>query len=61
MTCKWFDICPLRKFEKKNKINNDYKQEYCLSKKNWKNCKRYIMEEKGIDHKDNLMPDGKYL
>ena len=58
MTCKWFDVCPLRKFEKEGKLTEKWKNEYCSSKDNWKNCKRYQMEEKGEPHLDNMLPDG---
>jgi len=59
MVCKWFDICPLRRFEEKGKISNKWKKEYCSSENSWLNCKRYQLEEKGKYHLDNMMPDGK--
>jgi len=58
MTCKWYNICPLRRLEKEGKISDRWKREYCESENNWKNCKRYQMEERGEFHPDNLMPDG---
>jgi len=58
MACKWFDICPLRNFERKGLIDNRWKKQYCATENNWKNCKRYQMEERGIYHSDNMMPDG---
>ena len=61
MTCKWINACPMRELEKKGIINDKYKKEYCLSKNNWKNCKRYKLEEKGIAHPDNLLPDNKLI
>jgi len=61
MVCKWYDLCPLREFEKNKKITNKFKEEYCKTESNWKNCKRYQMEEKGIYHPDNLMPNGEKI
>jgi len=59
MTCKWCEICPLRRFEKQAKLGNKWAEKYCKSHNNWKNCKRYQLEEKGIFHPDNMLPDGK--
>ena len=56
MKCKWFDICPLREMEEKGEITKYYKKKYCLS--DFKKCRRYQMEEKGLPH-ENMMPDGK--
>ncbi len=58
MTCKWYNVCPLRKLEKEGKISYRWRKEYCKTEENWKNCKRYQMEEEGIAHPDNMMPDG---
>lgn len=60
MTCKWFDSCPLRDWEKEGKISQEWKEKYCKTKENWKNCKRFQMEEKGIPH-GNILPDGSKL
>ena len=59
MICKWYNTCPLRKFEEQRKLDNRWKEKYCKSKNNWKNCKRYQLEEKGIPHADNMLPNGK--
>jgi len=58
MTCKWFDYCPMREFEEKELIDGHWRKEYCETEENWKNCRRYQMEEKGTYHPDNMMPDG---
>ncbi len=60
MTCKWCSMCPLRSLETQEKISDKWKKEYCLSEENWKFCKRYQMEEKGIPH-ENILPDGSRL
>jgi hypothetical protein len=57
MSCKWFDVCPLRELERSGKIRNKWRNEYCLSKENWANCRRYQLEERGIPH-ENILPDG---
>lgn len=59
MVCKWYSLCPLRKFEKEGRLDNFWAQSYCKSDNNWKNCKRYQLEEKGIAHSDNMLPDGR--
>lgn len=61
MICKWHNVCPLRRFETQGKINDYWKNKYCKSNDNWKNCARYKAEEKGICHSDNLMPDGSFI
>ena len=58
MVCKWFDVCPLRHFEKKNLIDNHFRLEFCESEDNWRTCARFIAEKKGREHPDNLLPDG---
>lgn len=60
MVCKWLEICPLRELEKEGKISNKWKEEYCESNENWKNCKRYQMEKEGKSHK-NILPNGEKI
>jgi hypothetical protein len=60
MTCKWYSVCPLREWERERRIDGSWRKEYCESENNWKNCKRYQMEEKGIPH-DNLLPNGEKI
>jgi len=59
MSCKWYDSCPLRKFEKEGKLDERWAEKYCKSNNNWKNCRRYQLEEQGVFHSDNMLPDGK--
>ena len=61
MTCKWIRVCPLREFEKDGVISLKWRKDYCESEKNWKECKRYQMEEDFIPHHDNMMPDGSFV
>ncbi len=61
MVCKWVEICPLRRFEREGKLEDNWKEKYCNDKSNWKNCKRYQFEEENVFHEDNLLPDGRIL
>jgi uracil-DNA glycosylase len=58
MACKWYNVCPLRRWESKGFIGQDWAEQYCLSDTNWKNCQRYQMEAENIPHPDNMLPDG---
>jgi hypothetical protein len=51
-------MCPLRRFERDGKLEGQWARDYCKSNKNWKNCRRYQMEEGGQFHPDNMLPDG---
>lgn len=59
MVCRWYELCPLREFEKQGKLGKEWEKKYCKTEANWKNCKRYQMEGKGKFHPDNLLPNGK--
>ena len=61
MPCKWYEICPLRRFEEEGSLSKKWVEEYCKTENNWKNCKRYQLEEKGIEHPDNLLPNGELM
>ncbi len=56
MACKWMNICPLREFEKRGSLVSEWKFRYCEN--NFKDCRRFQLEEKGIPHPDNMLPDG---
>lgn len=55
-TCKWFEVCPLKRFYEEGKLEMKWIEEYC--KGDYKNCVRYKMEEKGMPHPDNMLPNG---
>ena len=57
--CKWFPVCPMKRFYEEGKISKEWIEKYC--KGNWKSCIRYQKEEKGEPHSDYLLPDGSYL
>ena len=59
MVCKWYNICPLRRFERQGKLAQSWAEDFCKSDDNWKKCRRYQLEEDGIYHPDNMLPDGK--
>jgi hypothetical protein len=54
--CKWYEVCPMKRFYEQKKISRYWIENYCF--KNGSGCKRYEMEEKGIPHPDNMLPDG---
>ncbi len=54
--CKWYNACPIVDFADQGKLDKKWVENYCL--KGGQNCKRYEMEEKGIYHPDNMLPDG---
>lgn len=58
MACQWFDICPLRRFEREGLLDDTWARRYCRTHSNWKDCQRYQLEREGIPHPDNLLPDG---
>ena len=54
--CKWRFACPMTFYYQKSKLDRKWIELYC--KGDWESCKRYQMEEKGIFHPDNMLPDG---
>jgi hypothetical protein len=61
MACQWYAACPLREFERQGRLDQKWAAEYCASEDNWKNCQRYQLEERGIPHPDDSLPDGSML
>ena len=56
-TCKWFNVCPLKRFYEQGKLDRKWIKNYCRG--DYLKCARYKMEEEGTYHLDNMMPDGK--
>ena len=54
--CKWYDVCPLKFFYEKNRLDKKWVEDYCLG--DFSKCVRYKMEEEGSYYPDNMMPDG---
>ena len=55
-TCKWFSVCPLRRFYEEGRLDKKWVEGYC--KGDSSGCVRKKMEEKGVPHPDNMLPDG---
>jgi len=55
--CIWFDVCPLKRFYEQGKLNKNWIEDYCFGE--FLKCTRYKMEQEGVFHPDNMMPDGK--
>jgi DNA polymerase len=56
MDCKWYPVCPMKKFYEKGKLSKRWVELYC--KGDWESCIRYQMEERGELHPDWMLPDG---
>ena len=56
MTCKWYPVCPMKRFYEAGEIDKKWIENYCHGDN--KSCYRYQMEEKGEYHPDNMLPDG---
>lgn len=54
--CKWFPVCPTKRFCKREQLERDWIEFYC--KGDWERCVRYQMEERGEYHPDRMLPDG---
>lgn len=54
--CKWYPVCPMKRFYEEGKLDQKWIELYC--KGNWESCVRYHMEETGAFHPDNMLPDG---
>jgi len=54
--CKWYPLCPMRRFYKKGLLSKSWIDTYC--KGDWHQCVRYHMEEQGKYHPDWMLPDG---
>ena len=54
--CKWYPVCPMKKFYEEGKLNKKWVELYC--KGDWETCVRYQMEERGEPHPDWMLPDG---
>ncbi|MDY0361867.1 MAG: hypothetical protein RBR08_10470 [Desulforegulaceae bacterium] len=54
--CKWYSCCPIKKFTDMGKLDPYWVENYCLAGN--QTCLRYIMEENGEFHPENMLPDG---
>ena len=56
-SCKWYPLCPMRRFYKKGVLDHYWIETYCQGS-NWHQCIRYQMEAEGRYHPDWMLPDG---
>ncbi|PNR98160.1 hypothetical protein X927_08270 [Petrotoga mexicana DSM 14811] len=56
MTCKWYIVCPMKRYYDEGKLDKKWIENYCHG--DYKSCVRYQMEETGKYHPDNMLPDG---
>ena len=56
MECKWYQVCPMKRFYEKGRLDKIWVDDYCNNKR--KKCIRYKMEEKGEYHPNYMLPDG---
>lgn len=56
MVCEWYEVCPIKAYYEAGKLDKKWIEEYCL--RDYKKCVRYRMEEAGIPHPDNMLPNG---
>jgi len=54
--CKWYYSCPIKEFTDRGKLERYWIENYCLVAN--RDCARYQMEEKGLSHPDNMLPNG---
>jgi len=54
--CKWYFCCPIKYYVESGKLERKWIEEYCLISNI--DCVRYEMEEKDIEHPDNMLPNG---
>ncbi len=54
--CKWFLVCPMKRFYEQGKLDKKWIELYC--KGDWESCVRYQMEKQGRFHPDWMLPDG---
>ena len=55
--CKWYNICPIKAFFEKGKVEQELIEKYCFNK--GIGCQRMDMEEKGVFEPYNMLPNGK--
>ena len=55
-TCRWFDVCPLKRFYHDGRLDKKWIEDYCRG--DYSRCVRKRLEEDGVSHPDNMLPDG---
>jgi len=54
--CKWYNVCPIKRFYEQGKLGKKWVERYCWGDN--ERCVRYQLEESGEPHPDNLLPNG---
>lgn len=54
--CKWYQVCPMKRYYEKGIVEKRWVELYC--KGDWESCVRYFMEENNKFHPDYMLPDG---
>jgi len=54
--CEYYSVCPMKRFYEEGKLSKKWIKSYCFN--NGKGCKRKEMEDKGVPHPDNMLPNG---
>ena len=54
--CRWYPVCPMRRAYEAGMLERRWVELYCWG--NWRQCRRYQMEERGEPHPDWMLPDG---
>jgi hypothetical protein len=57
MTCKWYPVCPIKRFHEAGLLDDGWVDRYCKGPLR-PECVRYRMEEHGTPHPDWMLPDG---
>ena len=57
MTCKWYPVCPMKRFHEAGLLSDSWIERYCKGPL-WRQCLRYRMEADGRPHPDHMLPDG---
>ncbi|MBD3208188.1 MAG: uracil-DNA glycosylase [Candidatus Nealsonbacteria bacterium] len=57
--CPWYEVCPIKRFYEQGRVKREWVEQYCFQ--NRKDCKRRQLEEKGIPHPDEMLPDGSIM
>ena len=55
--CPHYVTCPMRTYYAEGKISKQWVDEYCFG--DFEACVRKLLEDDGVYHSDQMMPDGK--
>ncbi|MBN2150738.1 MAG: uracil-DNA glycosylase [Candidatus Lokiarchaeota archaeon] len=58
MPCKWYHVCPIKRYTDRGLLDRSWVSHYCLKEGGFRHCVRYKKEAEGAYHPDNMLPDG---